>query len=303
MGPQNGKNDAIVTYFPIEEYVDKIKLEDFILFHMEETNRQFDNYMKILKQYENYSVLFYWLDSLFKEIQFSQQIENKYEYDFLPIGKDVFFDTLSINHQRIKNIHKFVTQKDNIDSEYRTTEVNVSAYDLNGKEDIFWRGVQAKDVKKFMDDFITFYKQTNLSVLSNNPFLKSALTHLIFLRIHPFKDGNGRTARMIHNIKFTDAVNKIYQSKLKICPLNLSQNILINKYSYASSIDNIYFDLEHNTNHEINKWFDFILNMADEQLYFSTQRLPKLEQAFNNIAKMQESDDSFLAEHAKKLKL
>ena len=201
-----------------------------------------------------------------------------------------------------KNLHKFVTKREEIPSEYRTTEVNVSRF-INGKEDIFWRGVNSEDVKPFMDDFIKFYKQTNLSVLSNNPFLKSALTHLIFLRIHPFVDGNGRTARLIHNIKFTDAVNRLYQTNLKICPLNLSQNIYINKPTYAKRIDNIYFDLEHDCNDEINMWFNFILDMADEQLYFSNKRLPKLEKSFENIRKMQDDDDSIIAEHAKKLKL
>ena len=301
MGPDHGRNEEFISYFPIEEYVNKIKLKKYVLQHMEETNRQFDSYMQRLKQVENYSMIFYWLDSLVKELKFSQRIENKYDYESLN-DDEMFFDTLTINHQRIKNLHKFVTKREEIPSEYRTTEVNVSRF-INGKEDIFWRGVNSEDVKPFMDDFIKFYKQTNLSVLSNNPFLKSALTHLIFLRIHPFVDGNGRTARLIHNIKFTDAVNRLYQTNLKICPLNLSQNIYINKPTYAKRIDNIYFDLEHDCNDEINMWFNFILDMADEQLYFSNKRLPKLEKSFENIRKMQDDDDSIIAEHAKKLKL
>ena len=61
-----------------------------------------------------------------------------------------------------------------------------------------------------MDDFIKFYKTKSLSVIDSNPFLKSALAHLLFVRIHPFSDGNGRTARMIHNMKFTESINNIY---------------------------------------------------------------------------------------------
>ena len=44
----------------------------------------------------------------------------------------------------------------------------------------------------------------------SNPFLKSALIHLLFLRIHPYADGNGRTARLLHNSKFTASINSIY---------------------------------------------------------------------------------------------
>jgi len=35
---------------------------------------------------------------------------------------------------------------------------------------------------------------------SENPVLKSALAHLHFVSIHPFSDGNGRTARLLMNL-------------------------------------------------------------------------------------------------------
>ena len=63
--------------------------------------------------------------------------------------------------------------------------------------------------------------------------------HLLFVRIHPYSDGNGRTARLIHNIKFTESINKLYGMKLKISPLNLSKSILLNKITYVKRIDNI----------------------------------------------------------------
>ena len=83
MGPDHGRNEEFISYFPIEEYVNKIKLKKYVLQHMEETNRQFDSYMQRLKQVENYSMIFYWLDSLVKELKFSQRIENKYDYESL----------------------------------------------------------------------------------------------------------------------------------------------------------------------------------------------------------------------------
>ena len=71
----------------------------------------------------------------------------------------------------------------------------------------------AKDVNKFMNDFISVYKHNGTSLVFSNPFLVSALMHLLFIRIHPFSDGNGRTTRVIHNIKFTESVNKLYGTK------------------------------------------------------------------------------------------
>ena len=89
--------------------------------------------------------------------------------------------------------------------------------------------------------------------------------------------GNGRTARIIHNIKFTESINKLYGSRLKISPLNISESILINKITYVKRIDNIYFDIKHDSNNEINAWFNFILDMIDEQLYKSMNKLQEID--------------------------
>jgi len=180
---------------------------------------------------------------------------------------------LHISHKRIHQLHNFVESDKEPTFQYRDVPVNVSRFNPDGSEDIFWRGANPEDVNKFMNSFISVYKQSRTSLLFSNPFLVSSLMHLLFLRIHPYTDGNGRTARLIHNIKFTETINKLYGMKLKISPLNLSSSILVNKITYTKRIDNIYFDIEHDSNENINKWFNFILDMADEQIYLANQRL------------------------------
>ena len=52
-----------------------------------------------------------------------------------------------------------------------------------------------------------------------------------------------------------------------------------------------YFPLEENE--EINRWFDFILNMTDEQLYFNTNRLPRFKKIAaldNDVNKVQSKE-------------
>ena len=114
----------------------------------------------------------------------------------------------------------------------------------------------------------------------SNPFLKSSLIHLLFIRIHPYVDGNGRTARLLHNSKFTEIINRVYNTRLKISPLNLSQSILLNKPTYIKALDNIYFDVKHDTNDAINYWFDIMLNMADEQIFLSSNKLDDIDSSF-----------------------
>lgn len=301
MGPTSGINPNRFDYFPLEEYVRKIKVEDYVLEHMEETNKDFDDYLEKLSKYDNYAIIYYFIDSLSKEMQASQAIEHHYRNTNDILSKNIFFNTLQMSHTQVKRLHKFVFPKG--EDEYRDDDVRVSRITQSGDEEIFWWGAKANDVKHFMDDFIRFYKSNSLSVLDTNPFLKSSLAHLLFVRIHPFSDGNGRTARLIHNIKFTETINKIYGMKLKICPLNLSQNILLNQATYARRINDIYFDLEHDSNDEINKWFDFMLNMVDEQLYFSTNRLPKLNKSFNNIIKLKDTDNKEFIKEVDKMKI
>ena len=55
------------------------------------------------------------------------------------------------------------------------------------------------------------------------------------------------------------------------------RSILINKITYVKRIDNIYFDIKNDCNEEINAWFNFILDMVDEQLYKSMNMLDYID--------------------------
>ena len=289
MGPVDRINPNKVTYFDLEEYVKRIKIEDYVLEHMQESNTMFDEYLKKLSQYDDYSIIHYFIDSLSKELTSSYAIEKHYIKPSDLLDNNVFFDTLQMSHTRIKKLHEFIMGSYD---EYRESDVKISAIMKDGSEVVYWHAPIHEDVKKFMDDFIRIYKMTSLSIIHSNPFLKAALMHLLFVRIHPFTDGNGRTARIIHNIKFTDSINKIHNMKLKICPLNLSSSILINQFEYVKILDSIYFDLEHDCNEEINKWFDFMLKMVDEQVYYGLSKIDELDASLRNMATLKETDSS-----------
>lgn len=274
-----GMNSDFIKLFELEEYVSRIKLLPRLLEHLESTNRDFDDYMKKLAQYKDVDIINYWVFLLYNELKYNQKIENT-KFNIATLAdKSVFFDTLNITHKRIHELHNFVIEKEINEGilmptdEYRKVPVNVSRFTEDGREEIFWRGVNPEDVQTFMNNFIRIYKSGATSLLFSNPFLTSSLMHLLFVKIHPYTDGNGRTARVIHNIKFTEMINKLHGMRLKLSPLNLSQSIAINKITYVKRINNIYFDVEYDTNEAINMWFDFILDMVDEQIYHSSNKL------------------------------
>ena len=279
--PENGMNDAYVDYFSLEEYVDRIILLPYVLEHLQDTNNDFKNYIKKISKFEDNYVIDYWIYLLYEELKYSQKIENMDFKKINILNDTVFFDTLNISNKRIHGLHNFAMRGEcDPTFDYRKTDVNVSRYNSKGEEEIFWRGARYQDVLKFMNDFIKIYKHNDISLLMSNPFLKSALIHLLFIRIHPYTDGNGRTARLLHNSKFTESINNIYGTKLKISPLNLSESIYLNKPSYVRAIDNIYFDLKHDSNDAINAWFNTMLNMADEQIYSSSNKLDSIDSSY-----------------------
>ena len=269
MGPLNGINLERVKYFELQEYIDRISITDEVMRHVEDTSKYFESYIKFLSAYDYPVILDHLINSFTEEIKYSNKVE-KHLLKPEDIDKNnVYFDSLSMSHHRIKELHKFVQEdQENFKYEYRDNEVRVSYIDKEGKEHIYWYGAEAEDIMPFMESYIKIYKTKGLQVILSNPFLKAALCHLLFVRIHPFTDGNGRTARLIYDMKFTEMINTLYGTKLKISPLHLSMSIYFNQPSYVNKIDNIYFDIEHDSNDEINKFFDFILNMTDEQIHY-----------------------------------
>lgn len=279
-------------YFSLFDFVEKIKLKPYVLEHMQETNLQFDNYFKKLAKLDDEFVLYYWISLAYEEIKHNHFVENHRLSDFDFTVQNLFFDSMHVSNDRIHDIHKFIMKdvksiEDKPIGKYRDGEVTISKVGPD-YEYIFAHGAKSKDIEKFMNDFLEIYNSKNMSLIDSNPFLKSALIHMLFVKIHPYFDGNGRTARILHNIKFTDTLNSIYDIDLRICPVNLSQSININKPSYAKAFNELYFDLEHDNNDVINYWFNFILNMYDEQLYFNHNMIDDMDDIVERIKKVEE---------------
>ena len=270
MGPKDGINLDRVKYFNLEEYVDRINISSDVLYHVEETSKAFEEYIKFLSNYPETVILDHLIDSFKKEVEYSNIMEKHYILPEDINNNSVFFDSLSISHQRIKQLHEFAhSSNPNFRFDYREREARRSWIDKNtGEEHIYWYGAEPEDIKKFMDDYIKFYKTKGMQMIDISPFLKAALCHLLFVRIHPFNDGNSRTSRLLYDMKFTEMINKLYGTNLKISPLHLSMSIYVNQLTYARKIRDIYFDVEHDCNDEINRFIDFLLNMTDEQLHY-----------------------------------
>ena len=276
-------NPEEVEYFDLIEFVENIKLNYTTLSIASETEDIFSDYIKhlaIIYQYDLEKLIFSWLDQGIREQVFSNEIENHRILFQDMATANLFFEKLSIGHERIKKIHRFVCENGATHSaivgDYRKTPVFVG---VNNPEEklVYWNGVKVEDIKPFMDRFIQFYKTNTIKEIYNNPFLKGALVHLLFVRIHPFGDGNGRTARILQNIAFTNGINNIYGTKLKLSPLNISQCIAETKMEYVDIINRVHFNLDYDNTEILNKWFQYMLYKYQEQINYQSNRFGEID--------------------------
>ena len=146
------------------------------------------------------------------------------------IEEFVNIDTKEITLIDIKNIHHLVLK--GIDNKnagaYRTQNVGVVKSDGE-----IYSFTEPLKIEEKMNEFIEWLH----SQMIEEPILLAALVHLKFVSIHPFIDGNGRTARLLMNLVLLQ--NTYPQAIIKVS--NRAEYIqAVEKYQQSS--DNDYND-------------------------------------------------------------
>ena len=99
-----------------------------------------------------------------------------------------------ISEQIILDIYKIITKgtlkEDEIVEKYRTGENEVRSLD-----EVVYIPPKAQDVEKMMNSLIQFIRADFDERI--HPILKAIIIHYYFVYVHPFYDGNGRTARAL----------------------------------------------------------------------------------------------------------
>ncbi len=103
-----------------------------------------------------------------------------------------------ITEKIILKIHKLVTDKTlapQFSGRYRPGPIYVVRKRFGMSQEILYTGPEAKQVPKLMSDFIHWLQESEKKEIS--PVLVAGIAHLEIAAIHPFNDGNGRTARAL----------------------------------------------------------------------------------------------------------
>jgi len=103
-----------------------------------------------------------------------------------------------ITGQVILKIHKLVTDKTlntQFSGHYRPGPIYVVRRRVGMPQEILYTGPDAKRVPQLMTEFITWLTESKEKEIS--PIIVAAVAHMEIAAIHPFNDGNGRTARAL----------------------------------------------------------------------------------------------------------
>lgn len=146
--------------------------------------------------------------------------------------------------------------------QWRTEPMQVVSGGL-GREIIHFEAPHADRLSNDMDLFLQWFN----AIDSLDPILKAAITHLWFVTIHPFSDGNGRIARAITDMQLSkaDEVNQRFYS--------MSAQIKQEKKSYYQLLE-----LTQRGDLDITAWIIWFLECLKKAIHSSNVVIGKVIQ-------------------------
>lgn len=161
---------------------------------------------------------------------------------------------IKITEKLVREIHETVTQgiayKQNVPGGYRNHKVKVGDVEHGG---VYTPPRCLPDIKNLMKEFIGWINSDEVVAL--DPFLRAALAHYHLGLVHPFGDGNGRTARLVEALTLQAA-------GIQYVPIMLSN-------FYYRNIDDYFLmfsQTRKNKQHDVTDFLKFALRGAVESL-------------------------------------
>lgn len=268
------------------ESIRNLKIYDSTMFHLEYTEQEYREYLKKLLESgiaPNQISLF--LETL-KSRELVNNQENEQENSFLielyqlshkVNSIDLLIKILSknsLNQKAFIDLHELVIKgtSDDIPENYKYRNDNekwVGAFGTNGERKIDYMPPDFEEIPEKVQ-FILDYLKDDGENLFDNIFIKPFIAHAFIAYLQPFGNGNTRIARLIQYGAIFEQTVKKWNVSLSKPAIYLSKNYLLTRRQYRGLIRNVSVEKDDNA---WNKWFDYNLNMVDEQLHKINQDL------------------------------
>lgn len=194
-------------------------------------------------------------DTSRQPVQSEQEIKNlKEAYDRFVLKCSPGDPPGGLQEEQIRRVHAVVMNRigseGNVPGNYRNERVKVGDRDHGG---VYTPPKILPDIETLMRAFIDWINSAE--VLSLEPVIRAALAHYYVGRIHPFRDGNGRTARIVE-------AHLLTCSGYRYVPVMLSNFYYRNiaEYFLAFSL------AEKDKHHDVTYFLEFVLKGCVESL-------------------------------------
>lgn len=175
-------------------------------------------------------------DSFYKE--YLELLINRVTHSTMSLEKDLGDPNDSKNAIRLRDNMRAFKLLINKNNEVLSEELIIEVANLINESSIYISNGYRKTGKTIADSDIVISNPENISQDMKNlltdyyytwkdmdPYVREAKFHIKFIKIHPFEDGNGRTARLLINFNLlnqglapviiTDDLNEYYQSYIR----------------------------------------------------------------------------------------
>ncbi len=136
-------------------------------------------------------------------------------------------------------------------------------------------------VEKMLADMVEFMNDDQAYPI--DPLLKMAMAHYQFEAIHPFRDGNGRTGRILCILYLID------KGLLDMPILYLSSYIIQNKDSYSYSLGNV------TGTNNWKEWTSFMLESVSQTSDFTLYKIGQIRSLMSKTEQLMLAHKSFLS--------
>lgn len=188
------------------------------------------------------------------ELRAEKEIRNlKVAYEFVA-QQGISGSVFPISQELVKRIHSLIAfelgERGNMPGQYRNHIVKVGDREHGG---VYTPPKCLADIENLMREYEKWLNSDE--VLGLDPALRAALAHYHLGLIHPFGDGNGRTARLLEALV-------LRMSGIKYLPIMLSN-------FYYRNIDSYFWAFSRarkNKDYDVTPFLDFVLSGAVDSL-------------------------------------
>lgn len=266
--------------------IKNLKVYDSTMLHLEDTQQAYRDYLQKLLESgmsERQSLLF--LETL-KDRELINNQETEQENSFLiELHKlshkvnsiDLLIKILSqgsIDEDNFIALHRLVIggTSDDILENYNYRSDNnkwVGTFGPSREQKIDYMPPDFQEIPEKVQFILDYLKQDS-ECLFDNVFIKPFIAHAFIAYLQPFGNGNTRIARLIQYGAIFEETAKKWNVPLLKPAIYLSKNYLLTRGQYRGLIRDVSIQ---KGDEAWNRWFDYNLNMVDEQLYKINQDL------------------------------